>query len=61
MTAYGIPGYSYLTERSTNLTTWVAIAAKAVGTSGLISVTDSFSDLGGSPPSAAYYRLKWQP
>ncbi len=61
LTAYGIPGYSYLTERSTNLTTWVDIATNTVGTNGLISVTDSFSDLGGSPPSAAYYRLKWQP
>jgi autotransporter-associated beta strand protein len=61
LTAYGIPGYSYITERSTNLTTWVDIATNTAATNGIIYVTDSFSDLGGSPPASAYYQLKWQP
>jgi hypothetical protein len=61
LTAYGIPGFSYITERSTNLTTWVDIATNSAAANGVISVTDNFSDLGGSPPSSAYYQLKWQP
>jgi hypothetical protein len=59
--AYGIPGYSYITERSTNLTVWVGISTNTAATNGVISVMDSFSDLGGVPPGSAYYRLKWQP
>jgi hypothetical protein len=61
LTAYGIPGYTYITERSTNLVGWADIATTIAATNGVISVSDSFSDLGGIPPSAAYYRLKWQP
>ena len=59
--AYGIIGFSYITERSTNLTDWASIATNTVSTNGVISVSDSFSDLGGTPPSSAYYRIKWQP
>ena len=59
--AYGIIGFSYITERSTNLTDWASIATNTVSTNGVISVSDSFSDLGGNPPSSAYYRIKWQP
>ena len=59
--AYGVIGFSYITERSTNLTDWASIATNAVSTNGVISVSDSFSDLGGNPPSSAYYRIKWQP
>jgi len=61
LTAYGVIGFSYITERSTNLTDWVSIATNSVSTNGVISVTDSFGDLGGNQPSSAYYRLKWQP
>ena len=61
LTAYGVIGFSYITERSTNLTDWASIATNTVSTNGLISVSDSFSDLGGTPPSSAYYRIKWQP
>jgi len=28
---------------------------------GELDITDAFGDLGGVPPAAAYYRLKWQP
>ena len=59
--AYGVIGFSYITERSTNLIDWVSVATNAVSTNGVISVSDSFSDLGGTPPSSAYYRIKWQP
>ena len=59
--AYGVIGFSYITERSTNLTDWASIATNTVSTNGVISVSDSFSDLGGTPPSSAYYRIKWQP
>ena len=59
--AYGIIGFSYITERSTNLTDWASIATNTVSTNGVISVSDSFSDLGGTPPGSAYYRIKWQP
>ncbi|MEI7534622.1 MAG: Ig-like domain repeat protein, partial [Verrucomicrobiae bacterium] len=59
--AYGVIGFSYITERSTNLTDWASIATNTVSTNGVIFVSDSFSDLGGNPPSSAYYRIKWQP
>ena len=59
--AYGVIGFSYITERSTNLTDWASIATNTVSTNGVISVSDSFSDLGGNPPTSAYYRIKWQP
>ncbi len=61
LTAYGIPGYSYITERSTDLVTWVDISTNAAAVNGVITVSDAFSDLGGHEPSSAYYRLKWQP
>ncbi len=61
LTAYGIPFYSYITERSSNLTSWVSIATNAAAANGVITVLDNFADLGGTPPSTAYYRLKWHP
>ena len=57
---YGIPTYTYLTQRSTNLVNWVNIATNIVPATGLIIVTDTFGDLGGTPASA-YYRLGWSP
>jgi hypothetical protein len=59
--AYGIPGHSYIAERSTNLTSWVDISTNTAATNGVINVNDNFSDLGGNMPSSACYRLKWQP
>ncbi len=61
LTFHGIPNYSYITERSTNLTDWVDVVTNSAGINGVISVTDSFGNLGGVPPASAYYRLKWQP
>ena len=61
---YGIPGYVYQIQRSTNFGAgmgWVTIQTNTVGANGTINVTDSFADLGGQIPSSAYYRLKWQP
>jgi len=61
--AYGIPGFNYILERATNLApaVWIDISTNSAGTNGVINGTDAFTDLGGTPPSAAYYRLKWQP
>lgn len=61
LTFHAIPGYSYITERTTNLTDWVGIATNTAATNGVISVSDPFTDLGGIPPASAYYRLKYQP
>jgi subtilisin-like proprotein convertase family protein len=63
LTAYGIPGYSYITERATNLAPllWVDIATNIAAANGLIIVPDYFSDLGSNAPASAYYQLKWQP
>ena len=59
LTAFGIPNYNYITERSTNLTDWVDIATNAASTNGTITITDYFGDLGSNAPASAYYRLKW--
>lgn len=58
---FGIASYSYVAERSTNLTDWVDVSTNTAATNGVINVIDSFGDLGGIPPSSAYYRLKYQP
>jgi fibronectin-binding autotransporter adhesin len=63
VSAYGIPGYNYILERATNLApaVWISVSTNTTATNGVISAPDVFSDLGGTPPSSAYYRLKWQP
>ena len=61
VTAYGIPGYSYILERSTNLVNWVSVSTNVAVANGRINATDSFSDLGGQQPASANYRLKCQP
>jgi len=61
VTAYGIPGYSYVLERSTNLTEWVNVSTNTAATNGVISAPDYFTDLGGVAPSPGFYRLAWQP
>jgi hypothetical protein len=60
VTNYGIPTFTYVTQRSTNLVNWVSIATNTVSSNGVINVTDTFGDLGG-PPASAYYRLGWSP
>ena len=63
VTAYGIPGYSYILERATNLVPaiWVDVSTNTAATNGVINATDGFIDLGNVPPGSAYYRLKWHP
>ena len=63
LTAYGIPSYSYITERATNLVLplWVDIATNVAATNGVITVFDYFGDLGSNIPQSAFYQLKWQP
>jgi hypothetical protein len=61
VTNYGIPTFTYVTQRSTNLVNWVSIATNTVPTNGVINVTDNFSDLGGNIPISAFYRLGWSP
>jgi len=61
---YAIPRYTYEVQRSTNLVSgigWVNVSTNVVGTNGVFSFSDAFSDLGGSIPISAYYRLGWHP
>ena len=60
ITAYGVIGQTYITQRSTNLTDWANIATNVVNTNGVINVSDYFIDLGSNAPSPLFYRLKWQ-
>jgi hypothetical protein len=59
LTAYGIPGYSYVLERATSLSqpvVWTDISTNEAAPNGAINVIDS------NPPQAgAFYQLKWQP
>ncbi len=61
--AYGIPGYFYILERATNLSSpvWVDLQTNQAATNGIINAADTFWDLVGSKPSPAFYQLKWQP
>jgi hypothetical protein len=64
---FGVPGFQYTVERSTNLTQglgWVPISTNIAPTNGLIQVVDNFLDLGipiPPLPSSAYYRLRYNP
>ena len=57
----GIPGYSYSVERSTDLIHWVPIHSVTAPQGGTFNCTDDFSDLGGTTPNAAFYRMTWKP
>ena len=63
VTAYGIPYFSYILERSTNLSSpvWVDVQTNQAAPNGVINMVDLFMDLGGIKPSPAFYQLKWQP
>jgi hypothetical protein len=63
VTAYGIPYFSYILERSTNLSSpvWVDVQTNQAAPNGVINMVDLFMDLGGVKPSPAFYQLKWQP
>jgi hypothetical protein len=59
---YGIANFIYITQRSTDMNTWVSVHTNTVNSAGQpFTVTDNFSDLGGVAPGAAYYRLEWKP
>jgi len=57
----GQPGYTYDIQRSTNLTAWVTIWTTNAPPAGPFRFTDTYLDLGGTPPASAYYRLSWVP
>jgi hypothetical protein len=60
--AAGIAHYTYVMERSTNLSGgWTAVSTNTSDAGGSINATDTFSDLNGAIPPMAFYRLKWQP
>jgi len=52
----GIPNYAYQIQRSTNLSSWVTILTTNAPSNGVFKYIDTFNDLGGVPPSSAYYR-----
>jgi hypothetical protein len=57
----GAAGFSYTVERSTNLLTgWAPLWTTNAPASGVFNYSDTFKDLGGVPPPAAYYRLSRQ-
>jgi hypothetical protein len=64
---FGIPGFSYIVDRSTNLITgegFVPISTNTAPTNGLIQVLDDFQDLGIPIPPAppqVFYRLRYNP
>jgi len=56
---FGIPGYEYVTQRSTNLAAsgWLSISTNTAAASGEADVVDDFTDLHGVSPSSVFYRL----
>jgi phosphatidylinositol-3-phosphatase len=64
---FGVPGFMYIVDRSTNLTAgegWVPISTNTAPTNGLIQIQDNFLDLGipiPPVPSPVYYRLQYNP
>jgi hypothetical protein len=60
LTYYGIPNYRYGIQRTTNMVDWALIWTTNAPSNGAFHFEDNFSDLG-SAPSAAFYRLIWNP
>jgi hypothetical protein len=64
---FGVPGFRYTVDRSTNLTQglgWVPISTNTAPANGLMQVVDNFQDLGipiPPVPASAYYRLRYNP
>jgi Bacterial Ig domain/Phosphoesterase family/Cadherin-like domain len=67
VTFFGIPGYSYIVDRSTNMVMgagWVPISTNVAPSSGVIQILDNFQDLGipiPPLPPAVFYRLQYNP
>jgi len=68
-TFFGVPGYRYAVDRSTNLAPgvglgWVPISTNTAPAAGAIQVIDTFQDLGipiPPLPSPVFYRLRYNP
>ncbi len=66
-TFFGVPGYRYTVDRSTDVTQglgWVPIRTLTAPANGVMQVVDTFQDLGipvPPLPAAAYYRLRYNP
>jgi hypothetical protein len=66
---FGVPGYRYSVDRSTNLTPgvglgWVPISTNTAPAGGAFQVTDTFQNLGipvPPLPPAVFYRLRYNP
>jgi len=63
-TFFGVPGYQYIVQRSTNLAagSWVNISTNIAPTNGVMQVLDGFQDLNISVPPlppAVFYRLEY--
>jgi len=64
---FGIPGYRYSVDRSTNLVSgsgWIPISTNTAPVNGLIQVQDDFTDLGipiPPLPTPVFYRLRYNP
>jgi hypothetical protein len=66
-TFFGVQGYRYAMDRSTNLTVgagWVPISTNTAPANGVIQIIDSFGDLGipiPPLPPTVFYRLRYNP
>lgn len=66
-TFFGVPGFRYTMDRSTNLTVgegWMPISTNVAPADGVIQVLDNFQDLGipiPPLPGSAFYRLQYNP
>lgn len=59
LTCSGIPGFSYVTQRSTNLSnaTWESISTNTVPVDGVLQITNGNAGWGETLPAAAFFRL----
>jgi GDSL-like Lipase/Acylhydrolase family len=62
LTYLGVPGFQYITQRSTNPAAgeWLSISTNTLPANGVLQLIDGFSDSGGTPPPAAFYRFSFQ-
>ena len=63
LAAQGVPRYSYILQRATNLAApvwWADVTTTIADVNGLIQAADYFADLGSNQPPEAFYRYQWQ-
>ncbi|MCX6895569.1 MAG: hypothetical protein NTZ16_08765, partial [Verrucomicrobia bacterium] len=55
---YGVPGFNYVMQRSTDMVNWVNVRTNGAAAGGELSMDDDFNDIEDHrAPAQAFYRM----